>query len=130
MVVRRSRAILLAVATFVAGVMIGAAVERPLSEQGRYEPGFARIEGCHVESDDRTMTCGTAVGAGDILLGVDVSEETTQVSVVAHASVFVPGRGMFKNLSASLDTRRLVLAHPLAGRRIVDGASGKLVSLY
>ena len=95
--------------------------------QSHFEPGFARVEGCHVESDDRTLICGTPVGAGDVLLGTDVSEEADRVVIVAHSSIFVPGGNGFKNLSATLDTSRIVLVRPLAARRIIDGASGRAV---
>ena len=127
---RRFQIPLLVVIAFGAGVIMGVAGSGWLrASQGHFEPGFARVEGCHVESDDRMLTCGTPVGAGDVLLGTDISEEAGRVVIVAHSSIFVPGGNGFKNLSATLDTTRIVLARPLAGRRIIDGASGKTVPL-
>ncbi len=118
------------VMAFGAGVITGLAGSGWLRiSQSHYEPGFARVEGCHVESDDRTLICATPVGAGDVLLGTDVSEEADRVVIVAHSSIFIPGGNGFKNLSATLDTSRIVLARPLAGRRIIDGATGKTVPL-
>ena len=109
---------------FLAGVVV---TGRTLTSH--YEDGFARIESCRLERDQRTLTCATPVGAGDVLLGTDVSEETSRVVITVHASVFVPGPDTFKNLSATLDSTRIVLVEPLGDRQIVDGASGKIVRL-
>ncbi len=125
---RRFQIPLLVVVAFGAGAIIGIVGSGWLrGPQSHFEAGFARIEACHVEPDDRTLVCATPVGAGDILLATDVSEEADRVVLVAHASIFIPNG--FKNLSATLDTSRIVLTRPLAGRRIVDGASGKAVPL-
>lgn len=127
---KRSQIALLVAIALGGGVIIGAATTGWLRiSQSHFEPGFARIDACHVEPDDRTLVCGTPVGAGDILLATDVNEDSDRVVLVAHSSIFVPGGNGFKNLSATLDTTRIVLARPLAGRRITDGASGKTVLL-
>ena len=126
----RSRILLLAAIGFGAGVIVGASASgwRRIA-QSHFEPGFARIEACHVEPDDQTLVCATPVGAGDLLLATDLSEEADRVVLVTHASVYIPGGSGFKNLSATLDTSRIVLTRPLGGRKVIDGASGKTVPL-
>jgi len=94
-----------------------------------YEAGFARIDGCHVESE-QILICSTPVGEGDILLGAHVSESTNTVAIVVRASIWVPGRDGFKNLSATLDTTRIVLAAPLGDRSVINGATGEVVRRY
>ncbi len=121
---------MLVATVFAAGVIVGTAASGWMRiSQSHFEPGFARIDACHVETDDRTLVCGTPVGSGDILLATDVKEQADLVVLITHSSVFIPGANGFKNLTATLDTSRIVLARPLAGRRIVDGASGKAVTL-
>jgi hypothetical protein len=104
----------------------GVAMYSARAYDATYQPGFARLEGYSVSADGRTLVVGSAVGAGDILLGPEVDERPDSVTVTVRASIYVPGRNMFKNLSATLDTTRIALTEPLGARQIIDGASGKV----
>jgi hypothetical protein len=54
----------------------------------------------------------------------------TAEAVTVRASIYVPGRNSFKNLSATLDTTRVVLAQPLGTRPGIDGATGRTVKRF
>jgi len=98
------------------------------SYDAHYEPGFARIDGYSADTSGQTLVLSTPVGAGDLLLGHDLKETSDSVIVTVHSSVYVPGRNGFKNLSATLDTTRVVLTQPLGTRRVIDGATGRTVA--
>lgn len=100
------------------------------THQSHYESGFARIDGYSVDAEGRTLVLSTPVGAGDLLLGHDLEEKPDGVIVTVRSSVYVPGRNTFKNLSATLDTTRVVLAHPLGTRQVIDGATGRTVKRF
>jgi len=113
----------------VLGVAVGAvAMYVVRSYDAHYEPGFARIDGYSVDTTGQTLVLSTPVGAGDVLLGHDLKETTDSVIVTVHSSVYVPGRNSFKNLSATLDTTRIVLIQPLGTRQLIDGATGRTVT--
>lgn len=120
----------LALLLFSVGVVVGVALSNVAGIQSRYEPGFARIDGYSVDTEGRTLVLSTPVGAGDLLLGFDLQEKPDTVIVTVRSSVYVPGRNTFKNLSATLDTTRVVLAQPLGTRQVVDGATGRTVKRF
>ena len=113
----------------VVGIVLGAgAVNFARGYDAHYEPGFARIDGYSVDTSGQTLVLSTPVGAGDVLLGHDLKETSDSVIVTVHSSVYVPGRNGFKNLSATLDTTRVVLTQPLGTRQVIDGATGRTVA--
>jgi hypothetical protein len=128
-VILSPRSIVAAILIFAAGGAVGVlATNAAHSYDTHYEPGFARINGYSVSADGRTLVFSTPVGAGDVLLGHEVTEAPDTVTLIVRSSVLVPGRNSFKNLSATLDTTMIVLKEPLGARRVVDGATGKIVA--
>ena len=129
--VPKSVAARLGLILFAAGVVVGViALSAARSNDSHYEPGFARIDGYSLDPDGRTLVFSTPVGSGDVLLGYDLAEKADAVTVTVRASIYVPGRNTFKNLSATLDTTRVVLAQPLGTRPVIDGATGRTVKRF
>ena len=91
-------AVAVLVAVLAAAIVVGY-VSRDL---GRYEPGVARLEGYALGDTPTQLIVFFATGADDVVEGPLVNEDAAKVMVTVRTSVFVPGRGRFKNLSATL----------------------------
>jgi hypothetical protein len=111
----------IATAVFVAGAFAYVdADQRP-----RYEPGVARIERYALGETPTQLVIYFVSGAGDIVQAPSVTEAASDVSVAVPTSVFVPGRGTFKNsLSGTLGRATIPLREPLAARAVIDAGSG------
>lgn len=111
----------IATAVIVAGAFAYVDAEQ---RKSRYEPGFARIEGYALGETPTQLVIYFVSGAGDVVEGPSVTEGASDVRVAVRTSVFVPGRGTFKNLSGTLGRATISLREPLAARAVIDAESG------
>lgn len=84
-------------------------------QKTRYEPGFARIEGYALGDTPTQLVIYFVSGPGDLVEGPSVTEGVKDVRVAVRTSVFVPGRGTFKNLSGTLGRTTISLRDPTRG---------------
>lgn len=99
-------------------------------ESAHFTPGVARIDGYARDPGGREITLDIAIGAGDAVDRVDVIEEAGspgRILVTVRTLVYVPPRGTFKNLAATLTTTRLTLQQPIGDRSVYDLANDRVV---
>jgi hypothetical protein len=94
---------------------------------GHFEAGLGRIGTYAVTEDPRTIVIHYTIGAGDQVVGPLVVEDDASVTVEVRISVWVPGRDMFKNLSAPLMQVPITLKGPLGDRAVIDRGTGKRI---
>jgi hypothetical protein len=127
---RLSRARSLSVVTVlgaVAAVAVVYAYEERLS-QDHYVAGLGRIEAYAIGAQPTTLTIYFTVGAGDVVDGATVREDTSTVTVTINTSVFVPRRGAFKNLAGYFKETSVTLSAPLGERVVIDAGTGRSVA--
>jgi hypothetical protein len=94
---------------------------------GYFEAGLGRIEAYAATDDPRTIVIHYLIGAGDEVLGPRVVENDRTVTVEVRISVWFPGRGTFKNLSATFMQVPITLKNPLGDRAVIDSNTGKRI---
>ena len=94
---------------------------------GHYEAGLGRIGTYAATDDPRTIVIHYTIGAGDEVVGPRVVEDDRIVTVEVRISVWFPGRGIFKNLSATLMQVPITLKDPLGDRAVIDRNTGKRI---
>lgn len=94
---------------------------------GYFEAGLGRIETYAATEDPRTIVVHYTIGAGDEVVGPLVVEDDRSVTVEVKTSVWFPGRGTFKNLSATFMQVPITLRSPLGDRAVIDGNTGKRI---
>jgi hypothetical protein len=128
---RPSKARLLWVVILLAGVAVVAVVyanEERLS-QDHYTAGLGRIDAYTIGEQPTVLTIYFTVGAGDVAGDASVTEDSRAVTVKVNTSVFVPGRGRFKNLAGYFMQTTAALKRPLGERVVIDGGTGRSVPL-
>lgn len=94
---------------------------------GHFDAGLGRIETYAATQDPRTIVIHYTIGAGDVVVGPRVVEDDRSVTVEVKISVWFPGRGTFKNLSATFMQVPITLKSPLGDRAVIDGTTGKRI---
>lgn len=123
----RTKVVWVAVAVLVAVLAAAIVVGYVSRDLDRYEPGVARLEGYALGDTPTQVIVFFATGAGDVVEGPLVNEDAAKVMVTVRTSVFVPGRGRFKDLSATLGRTTVTLREPLGDRAVIDTATGRVL---
>jgi hypothetical protein len=112
----------------VAAVAVVYANEERLS-QDHYMAGLGRIDAYSIGEQPTVLTIYFTVGAGDVAGDASVAEDSRAVTVKVNTSVFVPGRGRFKNLAGYFMKTTVALKSPLGERVVIDGGTGRSIPL-
>lgn len=94
---------------------------------GYFEAGLGRIETYAATQDPRTIVIHYLIGAGDEVVGPRVVEDDRSLTVEVRISVWFPGRGTFKNLSATFMQVPITLKSPLGDRAVIDSNTGQRI---
>jgi len=90
-----------------------------------FEPGIARTDAYTVGPAPNELTLYFSIGAGDRVDDLIITEEARRVLVTVRTSVYVPPRGVFKDLAARLQQRSVTLTEPLGDRSVIDATTGR-----
>ncbi len=98
-------------------------------EQDHYAAGLGRIDAYAIGEQPTVLNIYFTVGAGDVPRDASVTEDARTVTVKVNTSVFIPGRGRFKNLAGYFKQTTVTLRDPLGERVVIDGGTGRVVPL-
>lgn len=96
-------------------------------EQDHYAAGLGRIDAYAIGGQPTVLNIYFTVGAGDVAGDASVTEDSRAVTVKVNTSVFMPGRGRFKNLAGYFKQTTVTLRDPLGERVVIDGGTGRIV---
>lgn len=127
MLMSRARWVSVAIVLSVVAAVVAVYAYTQYMEQDHYAAGLGRIDAYAIGDQPTVLTIYFTIGTGDVAGDASVTEDFRAVTVKVNTSVFMPGRGRFKNLAGHFKQTTVTLRNPLGERVVIDGGTGRLV---